>query len=151
MDKQYYSSVVQLTATIILLIGLLISNAQTVFNAENDAIYVISMLIELMVLAMLFSTIFTVLFLFAMWEKDELGDESYKVFNIMILVNSFFIPVVLALFGVIWTIRTEDKYISGGLSLNSRCISHSIEVIYYMIMLTFAVFGTGLQIRRKCR
>lgn len=78
MDKKYYSTTVQLTATLILLIGLLIANAQTVFNTENDAIYVISTLILLMVLSMIFSTIFTILVAFAMWENDELNDKNYS-------------------------------------------------------------------------
>lgn len=149
MDRQYYSTAAQLIGTIILIVGLLIANSHTVFNAETDAIYVISMLISLMLLVMLFSTIFTILFLFAMWEKDELGDYGYTVFSIMIIVNSLFIPVVLILFGVIFTIRTEHIYVLNHLSNNARSISHTIEVIYYLLVSSMAVFGIGLQINRK--
>lgn len=150
MDKQYYASIAQLTCTVILLVGLLITNSQTVFNANNDAIYVISMLIGLMLLAMLFNSIFIILFTFAMWEKNELDKNHYDIFNIMMMMNSVFIPIVLALFGIINTIRTEDKYLSNTLSFNSRCISHAIEAAYYMTLLIFSVFGISLQITRTC-
>lgn len=151
MDKTYYASVAQLVCTVVLFVGLLITNSSTVLFAESNAVYVIAMLIELMLLAMLFSNIFCVLFSFAMWEKNELNEENYNIFNRMVLLNTFFIPVVLALFGVIVSIRTENKYLLGLLSYNSRCIAHTIESVYFCILLIFTIFALVLQISRKCK
>lgn len=148
MDKQYYASVPQLIGILIMNVGLLIINNNSILFSQTEAVYVISELINLMLLGMLFNTIFSILFSFSMWENNELN-IYYKLMNIMILINTVFIPVVLILFGVNSTLTTENGYKLGLLSYNSRCIAHFIETTYYFVILFFSIFGIGLQLNRK--
>lgn len=148
MDKQYYASVPQLIGTIILNIGLLIINNNSTLFSQTDAAYVISELINLMLLGMSFSTILIILFSFAMWETNELN-TYYKYINYMIMINTGFIPVVLILFGVNSTLSTENRYTLGMISYNSMCIAHVIESIYYLVILFYVVVGIILQCHRK--
>ena len=148
MDKQYYACVPQLIGTLIMIIGLLIVNNNSIMFSQTEVIYVISELINLMLLGMLFSNIFSILFLFSMWETNELN-IYYKLINDTILVNSVFIPIVLILFGVNSTLTTKNKYNLGLISYNSMCIAHFIEASYYSVILSFIILGIILQLNRK--
>src|ERR1700722_2057247 len=123
MDKQYYATVPQLIGMIIMLVGLLIINNISNMFFQTEIIYVISLLINLILLLMMFSNIFSILFTFALWETEEIN-KYYKLINIIIFITSCFIPVVVVLFGINTILTTENQYMSNLISYTSRCISH---------------------------